>query len=100
MRYSLITAGETWRHPSHTMTNYTPAEMAVLRRSAAQWRGSFLPNSISARLRLAFSQMRVLRNADGHIAGFGGEGFVLTPSGWGLYCWGESAERQAFINRG
>ncbi|MFN6337156.1 MAG: hypothetical protein ACK41W_00260 [Cyanobacteriota bacterium] len=79
---------------------YTPAEMAVLRRSAAQWRGSFLPKSISARLRLAFSQLQVLRNAHGHVAGFGSEGFVLTPSGWGLYSWNENRERQAHINRG
>lgn len=81
------------------MTNsYTPAEMAILRRSAAQWKGSALPANIGARLRLAFTRFSVLRNAAGRVAGFGREGFVLTPAGAGLYSWGEERQRQAHIN--
>jgi hypothetical protein len=80
------------------MTNYTPAEMAILRRSAANWKGGTLPGSVSARLRLAFARFSVLRNAAGEVAGFGHEGFVLTPAGAGLYFWGEERQRQAHIN--
>lgn len=78
--------------------SYTPSEVAILRRSAAQWQGSALPASISARLRLAFKRFTVLRNAAGQVAGFGHEGFVLTPAGAGLYFWGEERQRQAHIN--
>ena len=80
------------------LSNYTPAQMAILRRSAAQWRGAALPASIGGRLRLAFSKFQVLRTRDGQVAGFGREGFVLTPRGWGLYTWGEEKARQAHIN--
>ena len=77
---------------------FTAAEMAILRRSAAQWRGSALPASIGARFRLAMARFQVLRNRQGAVAGFGREGFVLTPNGWGLYGWAEEAQRQAHIN--
>ncbi len=79
-------------------TQLTPAEMAILRRSAAQWRGSALPASIGARLRLAMTKFQVLRNQHGAVAGFGSEGFVLTPKGWGLYGPAEEIQRQAHIN--
>lgn len=77
---------------------YTPSEMAILRRAASAWKGTALPASIGARLRLAFARFSVLRNAAGQVAGFGREGFVLTPAGWGLYAWGEECPRQAHIN--
>jgi hypothetical protein len=80
------------------MSNFTPAEMAILRRSAAKWKGSALPKSIGARLRLAMARFQVLRNRKGAVAGFGREGFVLTPTGWGLYTWNEERMRQAHIN--
>jgi hypothetical protein len=80
------------------MNSYTPTEMAILRRSAAQYRGSALPQSISGRLRHCLATMHVLRNRAGEVAGFGREGFVVTPAGYGLYCWGEEAQRQAHIN--
>ena len=80
------------------MTDYTPAEMAVLRRSARMWTGSGLPDSVGARLRLCFKRFKVIRNDRGEVAGFGREGFVLTPNGWGLYSWGEEYQRQAHIN--
>ena len=77
---------------------YTPAEMATLRRSAAQWKGSALPPTVGGKLRLAFQKFQVLRNAQGRVVGFGREGFVLTPKGAGLYSWGEEPQRQAHIN--
>ena len=80
------------------MPDYTPSEMAVLRRSARMWTGSGLPDSVGARLRLCFKKFQVLRNNRGEVAGFGREGFVLTPNGWGLYSWGEEYQRQAHIN--
>jgi hypothetical protein len=80
------------------MTNYTPAEMDILRRSAAQYRGSALSESIDDRLRYCLKRMQVLRNRAGEVAGFGREGFVVTPAGWGLYSWGQEARRQAHIN--
>jgi hypothetical protein len=80
------------------VTKYTATEMAVLRRSAAQWKGTALPQSISAKLRLCFEEFQVLRNAKGQVSGFGSEGFVLTPKGAGLYFWGEERARQAHIN--
>lgn len=76
----------------------TPSDLAILRRSAAQWRGTSLPASIGGRLRLAMTRFQVLRKEDGSVAGFGRDGFVLTPSGWGLYTWGEEPQRQAHIN--
>jgi hypothetical protein len=79
-------------------TQLTSAEMVILRRSAAQWRGSALPASIGARLRLAMTKFQVLRNQHGAVAGFGSEGFVLTPKGWGLYGPAEEIQRQAHIN--
>jgi hypothetical protein len=78
--------------------HYTASEMAILRRSAAQWKGTALPSTIGGKLRLAFKRLQVLRNSAGHVAGFGREGFVLTPKGCGLYTWGEEAQRQAHIN--
>jgi hypothetical protein len=77
---------------------FTSSEMAILRRSAANWEGTSLPSSISARLKLAFQRFRVLRKRDGSVAGFGREGFVLTPTGAGLYTWSEERARQAHIN--
>ena len=79
-------------------TDYNASEMAILRRSAAQWKGSCLPKSTGARLRLAFERFQVLRNTSGQVAGFGKDGFVLTPKGAGLYTWHEEARRQAHIN--
>jgi len=80
------------------VANYTASEMAVLRRSAAQWKGTALPKTIGAKLRLCFEELQVLRNNKGQVAGFGSEGFVLTPRGAGLYFWGEERARQAHIN--
>jgi hypothetical protein len=77
---------------------YTPAEMAVLRRSAAQYRGTALPASISGRLRLCLNKFHVLRGEDGKVAGFGREGFVVTPYGCGLYGSREEIQRQDHIN--
>ena len=77
---------------------YTNSEMAVLRRSAAQWKGSALPPTVGGKLRLAFKKFAVLRNSAGKVAGFGREGFVLTPKGAGLYTWHEECQRQAHIN--
>ena len=79
-------------------TQFTPAEMAILRRSAAQWKGSALPASVGAKLRLAMAKFQILRNQRGAIAGFGRDGFVQTPGGWGLYASGEERQRQAHIN--
>ena len=78
--------------------DYTASEMAILRRSAAQWKGSCLPKSIGARLRLAFEKFQILRNTSGQVAGFKREGFVLTPKGAGMYTWGEEVLRQSHIN--
>ena len=78
--------------------NYTAAEMAVLRRSAANWKGTALPPTIGGKLRLAFERLQVLRNKSGEVAGFGREGFVLTPKGSGLYTFREERQRQAHIN--
>ena len=80
------------------MSQFTPAEMAVLRKSAAQWKGSALPKSISARLRKALQTFQVIRTREGAVAGFGRSGFVLTPKGMGLYTWREERQRQAHIN--
>jgi hypothetical protein len=80
------------------VANYTASEMAVLRRSAAQWKGSVLPKSIGARLRLALKELRVIRDDSGKVAGFGDEMFVVTPKGWGLYGWNEVRQRKAHIN--
>ena len=80
------------------MANYTASEMAILRRSAAQWKGSALPESIGARLRLALKELRVIRNDLGQVAGFGDEMFVVTPKGWALYGWNEVRQRKAHIN--
>ena len=82
------------------MTNYTASEQGVLRRSAAMWKGSRLPKSIGGKLRLAKTCLQVLRDSKGQVAGWGREGFVLTPKGWGLYGWAEESARQAHINNG
>ena len=82
------------------VANYTASEQAILRRSAAAWKGSRLPKSIGGKLRLAKATLIVLRNSSGQVAGWGREGFVLTPKGWGLYGWAEEAARQAHINNG
>lgn len=80
------------------INDYNPAEKAVLRRSAARYQGTALPKSVGARLRYCLASMTILRKKTGEVAGFGHEGFVVTPSGWGHYCWGEEAQRQAHIN--
>jgi len=80
------------------VSNFTASEQAILRRSAAAWKGSRLPKSIGGKLRLAKATFIVLRNREGQVAGWGREGFVLTPKGWGLYGWAEEAARQAHIN--
>ncbi len=82
------------------MFNYTSSEQAILRRSAAAWKGSRLPKTIGGKLRLAKKTFQVLRNSAGEVAGWGREGFVLTPSGMGLYSWDEECARQAHINNG
>ena len=82
------------------VTNYTASEQALLRKAAAAWKGSRLPKSIGGRLRLAKTTLIVLRNKEGQVAGWGREGFVLTPKGWGLYGWAEESARQAHINNG
>ena len=78
--------------------NLSAADRAILRRSAARWSGTCLPASIGGRLRLAMQRFQILRDRSGNVAGFGRDGFVLTPAGWGLYCWGEERPRQAHIN--
>jgi len=80
------------------MTNYTPSEMATLRRAAAQWKGTALSESIGARLRLAFKQFVVARDRAGRVAGFAREGFLLTPKGCGLYFWHERPEFEKALN--
>ena len=80
------------------VSNFTASERAILRRSAANWKGSRLPKTIGGKLRLAKVALIVLRNREGHVAGWGREGFVLTPGGMGLYGWGEERARQAHIN--
>ena len=76
----------------------SPSDRAILRRSAAAWAGAALPASIGSRLRLAQQRFQILRCRSGNVAGFGSEGFVLTPAGSGFYCWGEESQRQAHIN--
>jgi len=80
------------------VSTFTASERAILRRSAANWKGSRLPKTIGGKLRLAKVALIVLRNREGHVAGWGREGFVLTPGGMGLYGWGEERARQAHIN--
>jgi hypothetical protein len=77
---------------------YSPKEIEILRRSAAQWQGTALPDSVEDRLTLAVKKFMILRNKKGEVAGFGREGFVLTPKRWGLYTWREERRRQAHIN--
>jgi hypothetical protein len=86
--------------PSHAMNSYTPSEMDILRHSAARYTGTALPDSIDDKLSLCLKRFHVLRDRNGQVAGFGREGFVLTPSRWGLYTWGEEHKRQAHINEG
>ena len=76
----------------------SPADRAILRRAASAWSGAALPASIGGRLRLAQQRFQILRDRSGNVAGFGRDGFVLTPAGSGLYCWGEDRQRQAHIN--
>ena len=80
------------------VSNFTASEQAILRRSAANWKGSRLPKTIGGKLRLAKTTLIVLRNSEGQVAGWGREGFVLTPGGMGLYGWAEERARQAHIN--
>ncbi len=82
------------------MNSYTPSEMDILRHSAARYTGTALPDSIDDKLSLCLKRFHVLRDRNGQVAGFGREGFVLTPSRWGLYTWGEEHKRQAHINEG
>ena len=77
---------------------FTSSEMAVLRQAAAQYRGTALPRSVGARLRHCLDTMIVLRRQDGQVAGFGRDGFVVTPRGMGIYGWNEERQRQAHIN--
>ena len=79
-------------------SNFTASERAILRRSAANWKGEGLPKTVGGKLRLAKTTLIVLRNSEGQVAGWGREGFVLTPGGWGLYGWAEERARQAHIN--
>jgi len=80
------------------VSNFTASEQAILRRSAANWKGSRLPKTIGGKLRLAKTTLIVLRNSEGQVAGWGREGFVLTPGGMGLYGWAEERARQEHIN--
>lgn len=77
---------------------YTASEMAILRRAAANWKGTALPKSIGARLKLAFHQLLVARDRHGRVAGFARDGFLLTPKGWGLYFWDERPEFERALN--
>ncbi len=73
-------------------------EMAILRRAAAQRTGSaFKGWSIGQRLRHCMARYQVIRKADGQVAGFGHEGFTLTPNGEALFTWGEERAKLAFI---
>jgi len=80
------------------VSTFTASEQAILRRSAANWKGTRLPRTIGGKLRLAKTVLTVLRNSKGEVAGWGREGFVLTPGGMGLYGWAEESARQAHIN--
>ena len=80
------------------VSSYTPKEMAVLCRSAAQYTGTALPASISGRLRLCLNKFHVLRDKNGKVAGFGRQGFVVTPCGRGHYGPREEVQRQDHIN--
>ena len=91
-------SGDGHRTSEIPVAQFTSTEMAVLRRSAAQWKGSALPKTVGGKLRLAFQRFSILRKKDGTISGFGREGFVLTPTGAGMYSWGEELQRQAHIN--
>jgi hypothetical protein len=97
-RQQLPTAEIGTAHQEIPVAQFTPAEMAVLRKSAANWKGTSLPKTIGGKLRLAFQKFLILRKKDGTVSGFGRAGFVLTPMGSGLYTWGEEAQRQAYIN--
>jgi hypothetical protein len=77
---------------------YTPSEMATLRRSAAQWRGTKVPLTVGGKLRACLERFSVLRDSHGRVAGFGHEGFTLTPQGASLWGWGEELQRQRQIN--
>ncbi len=81
-----------------SMTNMTPAEMAVLRRSAAHLKGSALPKTIGAKLRYCLQKYPIVRKDDGTIAGFAREGFTLTPRGQAQFYWGEYRQFHQFIN--
>ena len=91
-------AGIVWRSQAIRPMSLSPADRAILRRAASAWRGAALPASIGGRLRLAQQRFQILRDRSGNVAGFGRDGFVLTPAGSGLYCWGEERQRQAHIN--
>ena len=78
--------------------NYTPSEMATLRRAAAQWKGTMVPPTVGGKLRACFQRFSVLRDAGGRVSGFAGEGFTLTPQGAYMWLWGEEPQRQRQIN--
>ena len=80
------------------MTSFTGSEMAILRRSAAQWKGTMVPPTVGGKLRACLASMKVLRDREGRVSGFGREGFTLTPQGASLWGWGEERERQRQIN--
>jgi hypothetical protein len=74
----------------------TAADRAVLRRAAAQWR---LPNTtIGERLRKAYERFGILRDRKGRVAGFGRDGFTLTPQCAALHGWADECHRQRQIN--
>ncbi len=77
------------------MRNYTPSEMAVLRKSAAHWN---ISGTIGSKLRESFNRLHVLRDCEGRVAGFGKEGFTLTPHGANLWNWHEVRQRQQQVN--
>jgi hypothetical protein len=60
--------------------------------------GTVNPRSIGAKLRYCLDTMSILRKKDGTVAGFGQEGYTLTPQGEYLFTWGEEKRRQEVIN--
>ena len=77
---------------------YTDSEMAILRRSAAQWKGTMVPPTVGGKLRACLERFSVLRDREGRVSGFGHEGFTLTPQGASLWGWNEECQRQRQIN--
>jgi len=80
------------------MTDFNSSEMAILRRSAAQWQGAFTPKTIGSKLKTCLKQFQVLRDREGRVSGFGREGFTLTPHSANIWGWSEERQRQQQIN--